>query len=189
MGKKSTVKQTQQLSPENYIRQKARNLPIFECMVNADWKMNNLATVSVARKHSNGNVTVGLYMVDLLCLGVKDAHYMFNVSEEKYKNTISGNGTVDLIPISYALAHNIVYAGLTYAEELGFNPHKDFSVARCIIEEDTDEIELINVECGKDGKPLFVQGPFQSEQDVKRIIAQLERTVGKGNYDYIIPVH
>jgi hypothetical protein len=187
MAKKKQTQQAQQLSPENYIRQKARNLPVFECMINEDWEFSKMASVSVARKHTNGNITLGLYLVDLNCLGVKDAHYLFNVSEPEYRRTISSNGNLDLITISYELAHNIVYAGLEFAKELGFNPHKDFSVARYILEEDTDEVELIEIECGKNGKPLYVKSEWQSDQDANRIMAQLERAVGKGNYDYIIP--
>jgi hypothetical protein len=79
MSKKNQSKQVQQLSPENYIRQKARNLPVFECLVNADWKVSKMASVSIARKHTNDNITAGLYLVDLNCLGVKDAHYLFNL--------------------------------------------------------------------------------------------------------------
>jgi hypothetical protein len=147
-----------------------------------------MASVSIARKHTNDNITAGLYLVDLNCLGVKDAHYLFNLSESDYRRMISINGQLDLSSISYELAHNIIYAGLEFAKELGFNPHKDFSVAKYILEEDTDEVELIEIECGHEGKPMFVKSEWQSEQEANRIIAQLERTVGKGNYDYIIPV-
>ena len=187
MSKKNQFRQVQQLSPENYIRQKARNLPVFECMVNADWKVSKMASVSIARKHTNDNITAGLYLVDLNCLGVKDAHYLFNLSESDYRRMISINGQLDLSSISYELAHNIIYAGLEFAKELGFNPHKDFSIAKYILEEDTDEVELIEIECGHEGKPMFVKSEWQSQQEANRIIAQLERSVGKGNYDFIIP--
>ena len=59
MAKKKQTQQAQQLSPENYIRQKARNLPVFECMINEDWEVGKMASVSVARKHTNGNITLG----------------------------------------------------------------------------------------------------------------------------------
>ena len=187
MAKKKQTQQSQQLSPENYIRQKARNLPVFECMINEDWEVSKMASVSVARVHTNRNITVGFYLVDLNCLGVKDAHFLFNVSESEYRNTISKISRLKLISISYELAHNIIYDGLEFAKELGFNPHKDFSVARYILEEDTDEVELIEIECGENGKPLYVKSEWQSELESNRIIAQLDRSVGKGNYNYIIP--
>lgn len=187
MSKKNQSKQVQLLSPENYIRQKVRNLPVYNCSVNSDWESGKLATVSVARKHVNGNVTLGLFLVDLNCLGVKDANYLFNIPVHEYKNAISNNGQVELIDISYELAHNIIYAGLEYAKELGFTPHKDFSIVRFILEEDTEDVELMEIECGTNGKPLFIKSPWQSEPEANRIITQLERTIGKGNFKYIIP--
>jgi hypothetical protein len=45
MAKKKQTQQVQQLSPENYIRQKARNLPVFECMINEDWEVSKMASV------------------------------------------------------------------------------------------------------------------------------------------------
>jgi len=82
----------------------------------------------------------------------------------------------------YKLVHNIIYGAVEYAEELGFAPHKDFSATRYILEEDDDNIELINIEFGFNGKPAVVIGPFDNPE---KIIATLNRTVGKGNYTII----
>lgn len=81
-----------------------------------------MAHVVVARRHTNGNITVCFYLVDLMCLGVKDTFYMFNVPLFEYKEKIEmiGDG-LDVVPISYELAHNIVYADLEFAEEYGFS--------------------------------------------------------------------
>ena len=38
MAKKKQSKVVQMLSPENYIRQKARTLPVYKCFVNTDWQ-------------------------------------------------------------------------------------------------------------------------------------------------------
>jgi hypothetical protein len=182
MAKKPAAKQPKTLSPENYIRQKARNLPLYKCLINVDWKTNGMASVSVARRHANGNITAGLFLVDLNCLGVKDAMYLFNIPEDEFMGNISGGGHVDLETISYELAHNIIFAAIEFANEYGFKPHKDFAIAQYILEEDTEEIELIEIKCGKDGKPFYVQGPGENEQQADRIIAQLKHSAGEGNY-------
>ena len=52
------------------------------------------------------------------------------------------------------------------------------------LEEDTDEIELIDIECGLHGKPAYFQGPNDNKVTVNRILQQLERTAGKGNYNF-----
>jgi hypothetical protein len=36
---------------------------------------------------------------------------------------------------------------------------------------------------GKDGKPFFISGPYDN---VERIIKQLDKTAGPGNYDVVI---
>lgn len=162
MAKKKKGKVIQMLSPENYIKQRARTLPIYECRINSDWEISKLANIFVARKHTNGNLTVGLYLVDLKCLGVKDAYYFFNISEVEYEELIEKSvGVVDLDHVPYPLVHNIIYAGVEFAEEYGFKPCKEYaSVAKYILEEDTEDIELIDIDCGENGKPFYISGPF-----------------------------
>jgi hypothetical protein len=187
MAKKKKGKVVQMLSPKNYIRQKARTLPIYECRVNSDWQEAGIANINVARKHTNGNITMGLYLVDLKCLGVKDAHYYFNISNLEYEGLVDKfKDHLDVEIVSYNLVHNIIFAALEYAEEFGFKPHPEFtSVAQYILEEDNDDVELIDIECGMDGLPCYVKGPYDSETQSQSIIAQLEKTAGPGNYDVI----
>lgn len=62
------------------------------------------------------------------------------------------------VEIDYNLAHNIIYGGNEYAEEHGFKIHKDFEkLTQYILEVDDDKIPLIDVEFGKDGKPLVIE--------------------------------
>jgi hypothetical protein len=56
-------------------------------------------------------------------------------------------------------------------------------VDRYVLEEDTDEIELIELTFGKDGKRLFIAGPYDN---ANRTIATLERKLGAGNFDYFL---
>jgi hypothetical protein len=185
MAKNKNYPSQQLMSPENYIRQKARNLPIYECWINKNWKEIMLGHIFVVRKHTNEKVTAGMFLTDLGCLGVKDTHYLFNVSESELREQIASSGDFfEMELIDYELAHNIIYAALEYAEEFGFKPHKDFtSITRFILEEDTDDIELIEIECGQNGKPIFVRTE-ESEVRAIQILNQLEQKVGN-NYEII----
>lgn len=186
MAKRKKGKVVKMTSPENYIRERARTLPIHECLINPDWEVHGMASIIVSRKHTNGNLTAGLYLVDLKCLGVKDAQYFFNIYPFEYNNLLERRGeTQQLEKVDYTLAHNIIYAGMEFAEDYGFKPHKDFSVAKFILEEDTEDIELIEITCGENGVPFFVRGPLESDMDTARIIAQLEKTAGRGNYGFV----
>ncbi len=187
MAKSKKGKVIPMLSPENYIRQRSRNLPVHECLITPDWEEDKKASIVITRKHTNGNFTVGFYLVDLLCLGVKDAHFKFNISEYEYNELLEYmNEDMDLERIDYPLAHNIIFAATEFAEEYGFKPHKDFtSTMQYFLEEDNEEVELMEIECGHEDQPMYVRGPYDSDAEVNRILAQLEKTAGEGNFTFI----
>ncbi len=175
------------LSPEKYIKQKARTLPIYECWVNSEWAEDGLANITVARQHTGGNFTLGLYLIDTKCLGVKDANYFFNMSPVEYREFLDHQReAMDIENIDYKLAHNIIFAGLEYADDYDFKPHPDFAVAKYILEDDTDDIELIEIGCGDDeGNPIYVRGPLDNNVRAAEIIAHLEKTAGPDNFTFI----
>jgi hypothetical protein len=188
MAKNKKKPNVQKLSPENYIRLKARNLPVYECWLNSDWKKMCIAQILIARIHTNGNITWAIYIVDLLCRGVNETLYQFNVTKEDYEDTLSLfiEHQKNIKKTDYVLVHNILYAASEYASGLGLQQHKDFtSVTQYMLEEDTDDIKWIKIECGRNGKPLFIQSDSVTTREEQKIINQLEKAVGKGNFNVI----
>ncbi len=170
-------------TPEKYIRTRARQLPVYECYINEQWKESGMANIIVARKHTNNNFTFGLYLVDLLCLGVKDTYYDFNITNFDYEDLKKEYfGKQDIVKCDYVLAHNIIYGAVEFADTFGFKPHKDFAVSKYILEEDDENVELMEIEFGEENKPCVVT---TIENEPKQIIAQLDKTAGKGNYKVI----
>lgn len=78
------------------------------------WKENKLTGVAVMRKHTNGNITAGLYNIDLLCLGIKSTRYCLNMPQEEF---LAGIGDISTLfeEIDYVLAHNIIYTDLPFS--------------------------------------------------------------------------
>lgn len=171
------------VTPANYVRTRARNLPIYECWVNASYNQTNMATVTVARKHSNGNITLGTYLVDLLCMGVKDTAFQFNIPLFEYEEYKERHEEFeDLEDIDYNLAHNIIFAGVDFAAEIGLDACKDFiSTTQFLLEEDNDDIPLIDIECGMDGKPVVMRGPHNI-REANALYAKLSKTIGVENF-------
>ena len=185
--KKPTGNQVK-LTPESFIRKKARNLPLHKCYITENWKENGEGNIFIERKHKNGNITLGVFLVDLFCLGVRNTFYQYNISEleeEELRENFSED--TNMVEADYNLVHNIILAGVEYAEAYGFNPHKDFErVTQYILAEDTEDIPLMEIECGKDGKPLFVASEETNQKEISRIISTLEKTAGPGNYNYLL---
>ncbi len=172
------------ISPEKYIQTKARALPLDQCLYNPDWRSSGLATVLISRRQPSGNLIIGVYLVDVYCLGLKNTSCFFNESDFFLENELKemAFSTQTYEPCDYVLAHNIIYGAIAYAEDLGFRPQKDFRVSQYILEEDDDHVELLELEFGKDGKPCYITGPYDN---TSLIIGKLKAAVGEGNFTVI----
>jgi hypothetical protein len=82
------------------------------------------------------------------------------------------------------LAHRIIYGGIEFAARFGFEPHRDFDQSQWILE-DIDDLEPCEeeVEFGRDGKPFYVQGPYD---DPVSISAQFEDGGRTGDLEFIV---
>lgn len=139
----------------------------------------------VVRRHQGRSRTVGLYMVDTFCLGLKDSAYRFSLSETEYEDFFDRmNSTIGpLQEISYNEAHNLIYGAIAFAEEAGIQPDRSFDLTRYLLEEDTENIPLIEYEYGKDGKHFLVA---HSNLEANRYIKTLQKHLGD-QFDFIVP--
>lgn len=175
MAKKKTAP-PQLLSPEKYIRTKARGLPVVECLINSLFRAKGVALIIIARQHKSGNYTVGCYLLDLYCRGVKDSYYCFNIPPREYAELIEEvYGDQEMLEIGYNEVHNLIYGAVAYAQGLHLAPHKDYETTQYLLAEDTDDIPLIEYEYGKDGKPLLIA---DTELEADRCLSSLLEAVG-----------
>ncbi|HBH24106.1 MAG TPA: hypothetical protein DDY13_11875 [Cytophagales bacterium] len=186
MPKKNKKKSGQPtLTPRSYLQQKrARRLPIKTCWITKNWKGAGKANVAVVREHKGEHFTIGFYLVDLYCTGVKDTWYLFNISKFEYEDIVRQfNDTYEgheIEECSYELAHNVIFAGLEYAEELGIEPANDFHLTKFILEEDDESIPLIEIEVGFEGKPYLVS--LLDDPNTGYYLKILRENVGEGNF-------
>ena len=185
-NKKAAPKLEALVNDKNYIKSgRARNLPIYKCLMNSNWEEAGLAHVFVARQHVNGNLTIGVFLVDTMCVGVKSSFYRFNVDEfELYSmvELLEKQTGDDVAEFEYNMVHNVIFGALEFAEEFGISPDKDFEVARMILEEDDDNIPLIEFDFGRDGNPVLIGDP--DDPATKQYLSILKRNVGEGNFEF-----
>ncbi len=181
---KQTKNGNSKMSPEKYIVKNGRALDFYECLINEGWEENGMATITVSKQMAGGNFIIGFYLLDYFCLGVKNTSYKFNLNKHEYDEFIemlySRNGPA--VRHDTAFVHNLIFGALDYAEELGFPPNKDFKITEYLLNPDLISDEIDDLEFGKDGKPLFIQGP---SDNAAKILGILNKTVGEGNYDFI----
>ena len=165
----------------------AQKYPVYECLINPSWKEGGLARILLSRKQPGGDIVFGVYLVDIFCLGLKNTFCNADFLLSEYKNVLKFQIFPDENPIDcpLRLAHQIIYGAMDYAMKLGFKPQKDFRLSRYILEKRSSVGKSIEIEFGKDGKPFFIAGP---DDNVKSIVKKLERKLGEGNFDLLLPM-
>lgn len=93
-------------------------------------------------------------------------------------------GHKDIVPCDIVKAHNIIYGAIDYAEGLGFQPDKHFKITEYLLNPNLINDGIDEIEFGYDGKPFFIAGP---DDNTIRIISILERNMGKGNFEIMMP--
>lgn len=173
------------VSAKSIIRN-ARSYPLLECLINAGWKKDDpgLVQVLVARQQPDGDVCLGLYLVDKFCLGLKNTLYQANVPLTVYRKELVQALFQNMKPEKCPpeLAHQMIYASIDYAAQFGFQPEPDFVLTQHILVPRGELAEPYTLTFGRAGKPFYVAGP---RDNVGRILRQLDKTAGPRNYDYL----
>jgi hypothetical protein len=138
-----------------------------------------VALVLVARATRHDRVSVGGFLLDTFCLGVKD---VLGPLDMRGRDLPSFVRTYFMVFPSAALAapielaRQLVFGCVAYAGGLGFSPHPDFEAVRGHLGE-LDEPCAITF--GQRGRPLYVQGPHD---DPGAVLETLLATLGSDGF-------
>ena len=144
--------------------------------------------VVVTRFKANGRVEAGFFLLDVFCLGVKDASFDQFSSYEEFKSDLldplfAEDASVRMTPEA---GRKLIEDAVDYARQLGFAPCPDYRRASRVFggisKSGCDEAFTF----GKDGKPFYIQGTYESAAQCKRILRLLDARFGEGGYDYIV---
>ncbi|MFE9934527.1 hypothetical protein [Streptomyces sp. NPDC005533] len=141
-----------------------------------------LAKVLIARQERASRASVCGFLVDLYCLGVKDALgpvVMGSGSLTTYSRDYFAAFDAPALPAPIDLAQNLVHGAVAYAHALGFEPAPDYADVAPYL--GTPDIPA-PIRFGRDGTPFYFAGPHDNPSAVVRT---LEATVGPGNYHYV----
>lgn len=187
-NKKLVVQQQRQLAYESNPVAFAARYPLHQCLSNAAVFAGGMGTVIVSRRAPNGDIVMGMFLLDTFCLGVKSA-IARSLMPHEFDNMVGevrGNELLQAVEPAYA--RKLVEGAVAYAATLGFKPDPDYHTAKEIFgdidaSECSDEFAF-----GKMGKPFYVAGPLDSPLKRRRILATLEKNVGVGNFDFLAPM-
>ena len=144
-------------------------LPVARCAVNVDWQSEGMATVFVVRQLANQNFVFGSYLVDALCLGLKDTFCNANLPAAAIQRMLDST-PMEMEAIDYEDARSLILGGIDFAAKIGFAPNPDWTDTQHLIEPARPYVPKFAF--GKDGEPLYVAGP---RDDTAKILATLHQ--------------
>ena len=164
--------------------------PIYECWepVQLFAPDRGMGSAVITRKASGHHILMGVFLLDVFCLGVKDA-FVKLLSESEYRNYLGElKKREGLRSISPACARKLIEDTEAYALDLGFKAHRDYQKAKKIFG-DIDTAECTRTfEFGRDGKPLYIAGPYDSQTFQARVMKTLSEKVGPDGFHFIAPM-
>lgn len=184
--RKATVKQ---MTPSMKKAKAYASYPIHECLIPDDLFISGLGELVITRRIPNGNIAMSAFVIDVFCLGVKDAMFMVlpeNEYEHKIKGRMSATGDRGFEKLHQSCAKKLLDGVVNYAKELGFNPHPDYKNANEIFGNIDASVCPVKYTYGKDGKPFYMSGPYESPTDIQKIIDTLTKKCGAGGFNTII---
>jgi hypothetical protein len=135
----------------------------------------------VARRRQRRGVTVRVYLVDVYRLGVKNAMGRRTWRAlRRFINQIFSGYQASSVPAPIELERDLVLGGAEYAHRLRFAAHPDFEQARAHLCRWTGPSVIT---FGRDGKPTYVEGPYDNSRYVLRT---LRRAVGRNGFHYMV---
>ena len=186
MAKKKKESHGQQfMSPEAFVRNRARQLAIGKCFVSKSlFDTDGEGYVLVCRNHTGGKVSCACFLVDVLCLGVKDSYFRLRLDTLDFEELLGRlEEATEMRECSYNEAHNIIYGAIAFAEEAEIKPHKSFEVTKYMLEEDDETVPLIEYDFGNDGKHFLIAS---DKSEASKYLPKLKKLYGN-DFRYLVP--
>lgn len=163
----------------------ASQYPVYSCIVSEENQLAaGMRTVCITRKLPTGQLAAGFFLLDLHCLGVKDAFGRFCTPSELEEQLESRNRVQDFKARPASYARKLVEDAVAYAASIGLPAAADYpKVAAIFGDIDASECKE-EFTFGLDGKPSYYPGPYDDQAKQTLIYNRLSETVGKGNFHF-----
>jgi hypothetical protein len=159
--------------------------PVHECLIPESLFDLGIGNVIVSRTLPTGQIGAAFFLVDVFCLGIKDAFFEV-MSLDDYDYRLSGLQQEKLKRTDPACARKLVEGAEAYARDLGFKPSPGYQVAKRIFGDIEATTCSVHFEFGQDGKPHFMSGPYDTPAKCRRIFDTLSKRCGPGGFHFTL---
>lgn len=133
-----------------------------------------MGSLFLVRGVTTAHLSVGMFLLDTWCLGVKDIG--FRTIDSYELEMVQDLGTISEVNPAYA--RKFVQDLTAWSASKGFLPHGDFAVVERMFGTVNADTCTAEFEFGREGKPFYVQGPSDTPAQIRQRLAQVSRASG-----------
>lgn len=156
---------------------RAAQTPIQHCLLSGRLFESGMATLLLARGATSLNLTVGGFLIDAWCLGVKDTffHTAGAAGLDHMIARMETTGPVEDVDPAYA--RKLLRDVAAWAATKGFSPHRDFAVLEKLFGDvDADACDT-TFAFGHNGDPIYISGPIETPAQIRKRMRTIDKAL------------
>ena len=135
--------------------------PLYSCLLQNEMFESGVGMVILARKTGAHRVALAGFLVDVYCLGVKDALFR-EIDEAEIETIVDSLGiTAPFEAVDPSYARKLLREAVAYGRSLGLEPHADYAAIEPLFGDVAADACGVQFQFGYQGKPLYVPGPSE----------------------------
>jgi hypothetical protein len=158
--------------------QQVEKWPVVHALAGIKMWDEGIGYLVIARQDPDGGLIYAVFLVDVYCLGVKNAFWRAGSPGDLRDLIRQMEQGQRMGPISPACLAKIVKGAVEYARAFEFVPHPDYRHASMLLAGIDLSTCPTQFTFGRDGKPFYVQGPHESFAQAKAISQHLQAMGG-----------
>jgi len=158
--------------------QAAERWPVVQALMGDELWDTGIGHLVIARQESDGTLIFAVFLVDVYCLGVKNAFWRAGSRADLDDLIQRMREFGPLRPITPACLAKIVKGAVEYAESFAFPPHPDYRHASILLQGIDTSTCPTQFTFGRDGKPFYIQGPDESPAQAMAIAQRIQEANG-----------
>ncbi len=156
---------------------------VHETLVSHNLFDQGIGYAVFSRKLGSGEIAVGVFRLDVFCLGVRRAYANVldkDIYEERIRKT---SKQAELVAIHPACCCKLVEQCVEFSLNLGLAPHKDYDLTRTIFGDVDPRVCPKGFTFGRNGRPVFIPQAGDDPAMCRKIAALLKAVCGPDGYD------
>jgi len=163
---------------------RAAHAPIQHCFLTEAVFDLGMGALVLARGATPHHLALSSFLVDVFCLGIKDVMFESVESEVFEMFMEATDAGSPLVPVDPSDACKLLRDLAAWSQSIGFAPHRDFAAVERIFGDVSVDASDAVFRFGRDGKPVYIPGPYDTAPLIRRRIARLQKFLGDDGFGF-----